>query len=259
MASRFESPTATGNERSNSRRRRPRAVAVDAEFDLPDGPLEQLVSDLPTAIDGDVSFEFAGYDAFFDRLESAETRPFAVEAFRNPRWRGIDPAVVEGFTGVDPGDTRAVVEGLAEGFREHTYYDAARYLAGSIDDHLLFGAADRRRYFASPTSFEALERGEDSGLFCWDFTHRSVEALQAVPARRQTVPTFGWEIYDRRLGHVYTAIGSVYRAADELVVPMTFVDYARSTRNDDLHVRWLLGEGIDAYDHRHRATRVLWH
>lgn len=236
-----------------------RAAAVDDEFDLPDGPLEQLAADLPVALDGDISFEFAGYDAFFDRLEAVETRPFTVEALRDPRWTGVDPTVVETFTGVDPGDTWTVVEGLAEGFREHTHYDAARYVAGSIEDHVIFGAADLREYFESPTSFGALERGEDSGLFCWDFTHRSIEALQAVPAHRQTVPTFGLEIYDSRHGHVYTAIGSVHREGDGLTVPMTFVDYARSTRNEDLHARWLLGEGIDAYNRRHRATGVIRH
>ena len=95
-------------------------------------------------------------------------------------------------------------------------------------------------------------------MFCWEFTHRSIEALQAVPAHHQTVPTSGWAIYDRRHWHIYTAIGSVYRSGDEVVIPITFVDYARSTRNNDLHIRWLFGEGIDAYNSRHRATQTFW-
>lgn len=236
-----------------------RAGAVDTEFDLSGGPLEQLASDLSLVIDGDIRFEFTDYETFFARLRREETRPFTVEALRNPVWRGVPPQLVEAFAGVDPARTPDLVEGLATGFCEHTSYDAARYVAASIEYHVLLGAANLRQPFESPTSFEALERGADTGLFCWDFTHRSIEAFQAISAHRQTVPTFGWEMYDRRHGHVYTALGSAYRRDGDLVVPVTFLDYSRATRNDDLSIRWLLGDGIDAYNGRHRVTAVFWH
>lgn len=235
------------------------AAEVDAEFDLAGGPTEQLVRDLPDVRDDECSFEFSGYETFFDRFADAETCPFTVEALRSGRFRGVDAETVSSFAGVSPTDTRAVVEGLARGFREHTYYDVPRYTAGSIQDNVIFGAADLRRHFESPTSFEALERGENAGMFCYEFTHRSVEALQAVPAHRQTVPVFGGVVYDTRHKHVYTAIGSAYRTDGELVLPVTFVDYTHSTLYDDVSLRWLLGEGIDAYDRRHRATHVFWH
>lgn len=232
------------------------AAAVDAEFDLKRGPLEQLASDLPAIARGEGSFEFEGYRSFFDRLESVETRPFAVESLRDRRWMDVSPETVESFANASPTEPRAVVDGLAEGFREHTYYDAPRYVAGSIEDNVLLGAADLRASFRSPTSFEAIERDEDTGLFCWDFTHRSMEALQAVPAHRQAPPVFGRKVYDRRHGHVYTSIGSVYREDGELTLLSTFVDYSRSTWYDDFRVRWLFGEGLNAYDRRHRATGI---
>lgn len=233
-----------------------RAVEVDAEFGLPGGPLEQLAVDLP-AIPDEATFEFAGYEAFFDRLDGANARPFTVEALRSRRWTGVEPGTIERFTGASPTDPRAVVEGLADAFREHTAYDVPRYLAGSVEDNVLFGAVDLREHFASPTSFEAIERGETSGLFCWEYTYRSIEALQAAPAHRQSVPTFGCEVYDRRHGHVFTAIGSAVREDEELLVPMTFLDYSRSTWYDDFHLRWLLGDGLDAYGNRRRATAVI--
>lgn len=232
------------------------AAEVDSAFDLQQSPLERLAVDLPAIARGEVSFEFDGYRSFFDRLEAVETRPFAVESLRDRRWIGADPGTVESFASASPTDPRAIVDGLAEGFREHTYYDAARYVAGSIEDNVLAGAGDLREPFRSPTSFEAIEAGEDTGLFCWELTHRSMEALQAVPAHRQAPPVFGWEVFDDRHGHMYTAIGSALRADDELVLPITFVDYSRSTWYDDFHVRRLFGEGVNAYDRRHRATRI---
>lgn len=77
-----------------------------------------------------------------------------------------------------------------------------------------------------------------------------------IPAHRQDPPVFAREVYDRRHGHVYTAVGSVHREGDALTLLATFVDYSRSTWYDDFEVRPLFGEGINAYDSRHRASRI---
>lgn len=235
------------------------ATELDEEFDLPGNPATQIFADLSALEAGEVSFDFSDYGAFFDRLDGADVRPFTVEALRGPYFRHVDPGTIRSFAGVSPSDPRALVEALAGAFRGHTSYDIPRYLAGSVEDNVLFGAVDLRDHFESSTSFEALERGETSGMFCYEFTYRSIEALEAVPAHHQTPPTFGGAVMDSRHKHVYTAIGSVYREDGELVVPVTFVDYTHSTLYDDLGLRWLLGEGIDAYDARHRATDVYWY
>jgi hypothetical protein len=39
---------------------------------------------------------------------------------------------------------------------------------------------------------------------------------------------------------------------------MTFVDYTHSTLYDDFNARGLLGDGVEAYDDRHRATAIEW-
>jgi hypothetical protein len=83
----------------------------------------------------------------------------------------------------------------------------------------------------------------------------------------------GAVVTDARHKHVYTGLATVVRedeggadggeggdenAAGDLVVPMTFLDYMHSTQYDDLHLRGVLGEGVNAYDRRHRTDDVYW-
>lgn len=234
------------------------AREVDDDLGLSRDPLSQLVADLGAVADGRVRFEFSQYPAFFERLRSGEPRPFTVGALRGP-FDGVSPGQVAALTGADPARPEAVVEGLATGFREHTSYDVARYAAGSVEDNLLFGAVDLRRHFESPTSFEALLADRTSGMFCYEFAWRSLEALQAVPAHRQLVPVFGGVVTDGRHKHAYTAVASAVREGGDLVVPVTFVDYTHSTLYDDLALRGVLGEGLKAYDDRHRTDGIYWH
>lgn len=234
------------------------AAAVDRELELAGGPLEELVDDLGDLAAGEVRFEYDSYPAFFETVAAGDARPFTVQALRGRRT--ADPDVVETFTGVDPSDPEAVIEGLVGGFREHTSYDFRRYVAGSIEDNILFGRRDLRQRYESPTDFEALMAGEDTGLFCYELTRRSVEALQSVPAPEQRAPVVAGYVRDARHKHVYTIVASAIRDRDdELVVPVTFVDYTHSTQYDDLRLRRVLGEGLDAYGDGHRATSVDWY
>lgn len=233
------------------------AASVDRELGLSDGPLEALVADLKALGRGNVRVVADSYPAFFDLVEGAESRPDAVSALRGRRT--ADPETVAAFAGADPTDPKATAEGLVDGFREHTSYDLPRYAAGSIEDNVLLGAYDLRQHFESPTTFDALAAGENDGLFCYELTRRSVEALQAIPAREQTVPVLAGYVKDDRHKHVYTIVASVVRSDDDLVVPVTFLDYTHSTLYDDLRVRRLTGEGLDAYGDRHRATSVAWY
>ena len=87
----------------------------------------------------------------------------------------------------------------------------------------------------------------------------------------------GAVVTDARHKHVYTGLATVVRegayggdggaggggsggerAGGDLVVPMTFLDYMHSTQYDDLHLRGVLGEGVNAYDRRHRTDDVYW-
>ena len=233
------------------------AASVDDRLGLEDGPLEELVSDLAALETGAVRFVYESYPDFFDRVTGGEPRPYTVSALRGRR--RADPELVETFTGAEPRDPKAVVEGLVDGFRDHTNYDIPRYVAGSVEDNVIFGVRDLRARFESPTDFESILEGEDTGLFCYELTRRSVEAVQAVPTTEQTAPVFAGHVNDTRHKHVYTIVASAVRDGGELVIPVTFLDYTHSTLYDDLRLRRLLGEGLNAYDDRHRATFVGWY
>jgi hypothetical protein len=100
---------------------------------------------------------------------------------------------------------------------------------------------------------------EDGGdLFCQEYAWRSIEAFHAVPAHRQTHPVLGGEVIDTRHKHVYTVLGGVVRENDRLEVVATFLDYMHSTLYDDFALRGVLGDGVDAFGERHRATDVVW-
>ncbi len=218
--------------------------------------LSGFAADLGAIARDEHAYEFHRLEAFFDRVDGATPRPLAVGAMR--RWPKAAPASVATFADVEPADTRAVLEGLVGGFRTHSYYDAPRYVAGSIQDNVIFGAVDLRAPFRDPVDFGSLVDGGKTGLFCYEFTHRSLEALHAVPATEQTVPVVAGRVWDQRHKHVYTAVASVVRDDDGLAVPMTFVDYTHTTLYDDAGLRGLLGEGLEAFDSRHRATVVHW-
>jgi hypothetical protein len=166
--------------------------------------------------------------------------------------------LVEEVVAAPPTRPRAIAEGLVGGFREHASYDVPRYLAGSVEDNVLFGAADLREFFESPVDFEAVADGETTGLFCYELVYRSIEAFHATHPADQRVPVAGTVVFDDRHKHVYTGLASVVREGGDLVVPMTFLDYTHSTLYDDLALGGVLGEGLEAYNRRHRATAVYW-
>lgn len=250
------------------------AADADGLHDLPGTPAAEVVADLGAIDAGDARFTFHDPAGFFDRVtaDRARHRPYTVDALRGAGIRAVDPATVREFADADPADPRAVVEGLVGGFRRHAYYDVPRYTAGAIKYNVLFGAYDPRQHFEEPVDFESLLASDDeTGMFCNEFTDRSLEALHAVPAPAQSVPVAGLSVADWRHKHVYTGITSVLRRPGggrgaagaendgrDLEVATTFVDYTHTTLYDDFHARGLLGEGLDAYNRRHRADSVSW-
>lgn len=238
-----------------------RAATIDDEHGL-GGRFVALARDLVAVDAGDYRFEFSTVTDFLERVarahDAGRTRPETVGALRGSRFASIDRSVIRAFADVDPAEPGALVDGIAAGFREHANYDFARYAAGSVEDNVLFGAADLREGFRSPTSFAAILDGRNAGLFCYDFAYRSIEAFHAVAPSEQTLPVMGAVVADARHKHVYTGLASVVREDGELTVPMTFVDYMHSTQYDDLGLRGLLGEGVNAYDRRHRTSDVYW-
>ena len=117
---------------------------------------------------------------------------------------------------------------------------------------------DLRQHFETPTDFEALAGGENSGLFCTELTYRGIDAFHSVHPTEQSPPICCAYVRDERHKHAYLALATVLRDDGELVVPMTFVDYTYALLYDDLRLTWLLGEGIEAYTTRHRATEIDW-
>jgi len=234
------------------------ALAVDDELDVADSPVTQLVEDLPAVETGALGFEFGDIEWFFDRLEGTTTRPYTVEAVRGTPTGAADPSLVESFADASPRRPQTLLYGLVEGFREHSSYDIPRYAAGSVEDNVLQGRVDLRKHFESPATYEALVADENSGLFCSELTRRAIEGFHASPAFEQTPPVVSAYVHDRRHKHAYLGLASLFREAGELTLGMTFVDYMHSTLYDDLRLTGVLGDGIDAYGDRHRATDVYW-
>lgn len=234
------------------------AAEWDDRLGLTSGPLEELSRDLSAIAAGNYRFEFGKTDSFFETAADGTARPYTVGAIRGNRFRRPAPDLIERFTDADPADPAAVIAGLKTGFREYSGYDMPRYAAGSIQDNVLFDAIDLRAPFQSPTDFESIIAGENTGLFCYEFAYRSIEALHAVAPIRQRLPVAGAVVTDSRHKHVYTGVASAVRRDGELVFPMTFVDYTHATLYDDLAMRGILGEGLEAYNRRHRTDNVFW-
>jgi hypothetical protein len=234
------------------------AAAVDDELGFAGGPVEELVRDLSAIRRGEYEFAFSKRDGFFDRIDAAESRAFTTGALRGPYYADEDPETIQAFADADPTRPRAVLDGLVGGFREYSSYDVPRYLAGSVEDNVLLGAVDLRQHFRTEADFDAVREDDGTGMFCWEFVNRSLEALHAVPAQRQRRPAVGLKVVDDRHKHVYTGVASVVREDGDLVIPATFVDYTHSTLYDDFALTGVLGEGVEAYNERHRATDIYW-
>lgn len=225
-----------------------------------EGAVVRAGRDLRDLARGNAEWTFSTTEPFFDRVQTAhadgDVRPATVGVLRSHLTASSD--LVERFTGADPARLEAVVHGLIDGFREHAPYDAPRYVAGSVEDNVLLGALDLRRYFEEDVDFATLLREDGTGLFCYEYTNRSIEALQAVSPFAQRAPVFAGSVHDRRHKHVYTVIASAIREDGQLVLPATFVDYTHTTLYAQLGLRGLLGEGLEAYNDRHRATAIYW-
>lgn len=233
------------------------AAELDAELGLESGPLEQVFRDVRDLTTGEAPFAFGDLTETFERARAAEPRPYTAGLLRGGSF-GTSASLVGEFTEADPTDPEAVIRGLVGAFREKTDYDVPRYLAGAVQFNLVMNTVDLREPLADPVDWPALTDGETTGLFCNEYAKRSVEALHAVAPVAQTPPTAGALVFDTRHRHVYTMAASVVREDGELVVPATFLDYMHSTLYDDSGLTGVLGEGLGAYDRRHRATGIGW-
>jgi hypothetical protein len=234
------------------------AQALDDDLGL-DGRLTALFADAVAFRSEEYTFEFSQPSAFFERVAGAEQRSETVGAVRG-RWDGkVDADDIEAFTGVDPANTDALTRGLMEALRAETDYDIARYLAGSVEDNVIFGSHDLRQYFEEEVDFQSLtEQDDDTGIFCYELVYRSMEAMHSVAPADQTVPVATCYVSDLWHKHAYTGVVSAIRDGGELIFPMTFVDYTYSTLYDDLHLTGVRGDGLAAYDEHHRADEMFW-
>ncbi len=234
--------------------------AVDLEDELgvaDERPLEQLTTDLSALGETEVTFVYGSLSEFFENARTGDSRPYTVDALRG-QIGGVDPALVKEFASVSAEDTEALIDGLAAGFREFTTYDVPRYLAGSIEDNVLFGRADLRARYESPTDFEALIEGDNDGVYCTEMSRRTIEAAHTADPLEQTVPVVAGYVRDLRHAHFYVALATVTRVDDELVMPITFVDYMYTTLVDDFRLSRLARTNPSAYDRYHRADEIRW-
>lgn len=237
------------------------ASGFDARHDLPgvEGPAEQLTRDLGAIRAGDLAVEGLELDAFFERARRAETRPWAVGPLRGPFHDHVTPERVTALIDADPANPAATIDGLATAFREHTDYDVPRYAAGSVEDNILGGIVDLRQHFESDVTYGALGDDGHTGLFCYEFARRAAEAFHAVPSTEQTVPVAAAEVIDDRHKHVYTALTTLVREGEGLTMLAAFLDYTHVAMYDDANAQAVMGDGLEAYDTRHRATEVHWY
>lgn len=191
-----------------------RASQIDEHLAVDEEPFTELYTDIPDLEAGRYEFEFHNFEEFFDRVSEGEPRPFTTGLLRSSRT--ANPDIVAQFSGADPADPSAVLRGLIDGFRAHSFYDVPRYVAGSITDNVLMRTVRLRKYFESSVDFQSLMDADGTGMFCYEFTHRSMEAVHALPAYEQTAPVVGVRVNDYRHKHVYTGIASVVRADGEL-------------------------------------------
>ncbi|MFP4633081.1 MAG: hypothetical protein ACLFMT_06575 [Halobacteriales archaeon] len=228
-----------------------RALESEVEADL---GLVDLSRDHEALDEGDYEFEFHSFDGFFERVEDATFRPYAVEMLRGDY---VDvPADDVEEVAADPRSTRELLLGLREGFRERTRYDVPRYLAGSVEDNILRRRVDLRRHFENDVGWDSVVAG-DARLFCWEYNERSAEALHSVSAFEQDVPVAAAEIGDRRHKHAF--LGVVTCVWDGgLKLPTAFVDYTHSTLYGDFGLTPVMGDGLRAFDDGHRADYVRW-
>lgn len=220
-------------------------------------PFRELTADIDALSAGDVRFEFSSNDAFFERVEAATPRPFTVAALRGDMFGDPDPETLQEFAGSGPENTAGLVDGLATGFRENAHFDVERWIVFNVEDHVLGNTIPIKEYVSEPTGFEELVEGS-TGLYCWEYARRSLAALHAAQPHTQSPPVFGAVVTDDRHNHMFTGFASAIRDGEDLVLPMTFVDYSHSTMYDSYGLRWALGSGVDAYSTQHRATAIRY-
>ncbi|RQG92719.1 hypothetical protein EA462_00345 [Natrarchaeobius halalkaliphilus] len=235
------------------------AAKLDEELglDTEGSPLEQLTTDLSALEATEIDFVYGTLAEFFEYAREGESRPYTVDALRG-RVGGVDPGVLEEFTGTPASDVEALIDGLADGFQEFTTYDASRYLAGSLEDNVLFGRGDLRARFESPADFTAIVGGENDGLDCTEMSRRTIEAVHTAHPLEQTVPVVAGYVRDLRHSHFYVTLATVTRVDGELVIPVTFVDYMYTTLVDDFRLDRLARVDPSAYDRYHRADEIRW-
>ena len=227
-----------------------------AEADLPRSVLA-AATDLSDLDAGAFSVEFHSLARFFDRLSEVTPRPLAVASLRGSGYRRPTRDAIRTFAGVDPSEIEVLISALATGFRDHSHFDWARYLGEVMRPLRVVKPPGTVNRTPESTRFKALSTGQ-TGLYCYEYALRTVEAVHALPPARQTLPVFGALVIDERHNHAYAGLGSVFRDQEGLHVAMTFVDYFYATVLERYRLRWVLGEGIDAYDRFHRATALYF-
>jgi len=231
------------------------AAVLDLLYDL-DGAVEEIITDAPRIEDGEYTFEFHTFEDFFERLSSAETRPFTTDLLRG--FGSADREDIAEFADAEPEEPKRILEEMESSFVEKSSYDLPRYIAGSITDNIFFKRIRLRPYFEGDVGYEALNSDSPTRMFCYEYVYRSIEALHAMPAHRQEYPVVGFGVHDSRHKHYYTGVASVVEEGGKLVIPVTFVDYTRTTLYQDLRLSGILGSSLNAYDSDHRATRIDW-
>ncbi|MFB6283990.1 MAG: hypothetical protein ABEK59_08685 [Halobacteria archaeon] len=216
---------------------------------------------LPVHLDRIRSGEFEvkpmSMDSFFRYTEKNNSNHYATGVLRNKSHVDKKPQITE-FSGAQPSDPENFLYSLSDSFQENATYDVHRYVAGSITYHVLMNKYDVRDLLEHDVDYEALNDNEQTAMFCYEFTNRSIEGLHSASPRKQDPPVFAGSVSDRRHKHVYTVVASLVTDGRDVEIPLTFVDYTYKTLYDGVGMDDLLGKDINGYDDHHRITDIYW-
>ncbi len=220
--------------------------------------VQTLTSDIRSLQRGEFDVEVFPLEDFFEWIDQRQSRPTLLGLLRRQHAVRPDRSLIDEFTGIDPGNGKTLLGGLAEAFAESTTYDIPRYAAGSVQDNLLPVDVDLRGPFRPDIGFEQLVDADGIGLFCGEYTLLTNRALRSVPPADQSPPLRGLTVYNDRHKHVYNGVISVVESENGLVIPVTFVDYTFTTLRATVGLDNIAPGEKNAYGTGHRADRINW-
>lgn len=230
---------------------------VPTENDL-DVIIANLAEDLSDLRSGNFRFEFLSVNAFFDRVETVHLQPYTTGFLRRGTYQSSNGPHSDVPDEIIHENSHDQIYRLKDVFSERITYDIPRFITGAIDDNIFRRRTELRKRFSTETGLPAMYEGTHARLLCDEIASIAQTILHLTAVDRQRPPLSVSVVHDYRHKHLFNGISTVQRTDRGLSIPTTFVDYTYVTLITDLRLRWLLGDGLDAFDTRHRADNISW-